>query len=56
MNSKSLIWIGVFVGSVVGGWIPTLWDAGLISFSGIIGSTIGGLIGIYGGYKISQLI
>ncbi|MEK7609707.1 MAG: hypothetical protein AAB470_01120 [Patescibacteria group bacterium] len=54
MNTKSLIWIGVFIGSFVGGWIPTLWGAGSFSFSGIIGSTIGGLLGIWGGFKLSN--
>ena len=56
MNTKTLIWIGVTVGSAIGGWIPTLWDASFISFSGIIGSTIGGIVGIYAGFKLSQMI
>lgn len=55
MSSKSLIWIGVFVGSTIGSYIPTLWGAGFLSFSSVILSTIGGLIGIWGGFKLSQL-
>jgi uncharacterized membrane protein YeaQ/YmgE (transglycosylase-associated protein family) len=42
------------VGGTVGGYIPSLWGAGMLSMSGIIFSTIGGLIGIYLGYKISN--
>lgn len=56
MNPKTLIWIGVIVGSTIGGWIPTLWGTSFFSFSSIIGNTIGGLIGIYIGFKISQTI
>jgi uncharacterized membrane protein YeaQ/YmgE (transglycosylase-associated protein family) len=54
MDTRHLIWIGVLVGSFVGGWIPTLWGAPAFSMSGIVGSTIGGLVGIYLGYKISS--
>lgn len=54
MNAKSLIWIGVFVGTTVGGFIPTLWGAGMLSFSSIMWSTVGGLAGIYLGFKLSK--
>ncbi len=55
MSSKHLIWIGMTIGSLVGGYIPTLWDPSLFSISGIIGSTIGGIAGIWAGFKLSQL-
>lgn len=55
MDTRHFIWIGVLVGGFIGGWIPTLWDASLLSLSGIIGSTIGGLIGIYLGAKLASL-
>ena len=54
MNAKVLVWIGIFVGSTVGGWVPTLWGAEILSFSSIFGSVIGGLLGIWITYKISQ--
>ena len=54
MYLRHLIWIGVLVGSVIGGWIPTLWGAGALSFTGIIGSTIGGLLGIYLDAKLAS--
>jgi uncharacterized membrane protein YeaQ/YmgE (transglycosylase-associated protein family) len=56
MNPKSLVWIGVFVGSAIGGWIPSFWGVGGLSFSSIIGSTIGGLAGIWAGFKLSQML
>lgn len=54
MNPKSLIWIGVFVGTTVGSFLPTLWGAGYFSFSSVIWSTVGGILGIYAGFKLSQ--
>jgi hypothetical protein len=55
MNSKSLIWVGIFVGSTLGGFIPELWGASFLSFESIIFSTIGGIAGIWAGFKLSQM-
>lgn len=55
MSPKTLIWIGVFVGSTIGEFIPALWGASGFTVSSIIFSTIGGVIGIWGGYKLSQI-
>jgi len=50
--SKKAIWIGVFVGSTIGGFIPSLWHAGMFSFWGILFSTIGGLAGIWAAWRL----
>lgn len=52
MSDKSIIYIFIFVGSTVGSFIPNLWGAGFLSFSSIIFSAIGGLLGIWLGYKL----
>jgi xanthosine utilization system XapX-like protein len=52
MNSKKLIWIFMAVGSLIGGFIPSLWGADSFSLSPLIFGSIGGIIGIYIGYKI----
>lgn len=52
--SNSLVWIGLTIGSAVGSYLPSLWGEGMFSISSIIFSTIGGLAGIWLGYKISQ--
>jgi uncharacterized membrane protein YeaQ/YmgE (transglycosylase-associated protein family) len=54
MNSKSLVWIGLTVGSAIGSYIPALWGAGLFSFSSIILGSLGAIIGIYIGFRLSN--
>lgn len=52
--SKKLIFAGMLIGSWAGGYVPTLWGTGFLSFSSILWSGIGGLIGIYAGFKLGQ--
>ena len=54
MNSKSVIWIGMTVGSAVGGYLPMIWGGSLFSFTSIILTAIGGFAGIYVGFKLSN--
>jgi len=56
MSPKLLVWLGILLGSAVGGYVPSLWGAEVLSFSSILGSLIGGLIGIWVAYKVSQLL
>jgi len=51
---KQMVWIGVFVGSTIGGSIPMLWGEGFLSMSSIWLSGVGAIVGIWIGYKISQ--
>jgi hypothetical protein len=52
MSSNRLVWVGMVVGSAVGGIIPTLWGAGYFSFSSIILTAVGGFLGIWFGFKL----
>lgn len=54
MSAKVLIFIGMLIGSVIGGYIPTFFGADLISYSSVLFSGIGSLIGIFIAYKVSQ--
>ncbi len=47
------IWLGVLIGSVIGGFIPDLWGADLFSYSSVLLSTVGALAGLWLGYKMS---
>lgn len=42
------------VGSTIGGYIPALWGAGFFSFSSVILTAVGGILGIWLGYKLSN--
>jgi len=54
MSSKTFIWIGMVVGSTVGGMIPGIWGASFLSFSSIFLSAVGAIAGIYVGFKMSR--
>jgi hypothetical protein len=54
MQSRPLVWIGLFVGSTIGGFIPDLWGASLISLSSIFFSGVGAIAGLYVGFKMSD--
>lgn len=53
MSRKTFFYIGAIVGSAIGGYVPTLWGADLISGWSIFLSTVGGLAGIWAAYKIT---
>ncbi|MBU6231156.1 MAG: hypothetical protein KGI45_04005 [Patescibacteria group bacterium] len=56
MSTKSLIWIGATIGGGLGGYIPMLWGGNIFGVSSIILSTIGGLAGIWAGFKLGQMV
>jgi phage tail tape-measure protein len=52
MSRKKLIMLGMVVGSIAGGYLPAVlgFDGLMIS---LLGSFIGGILGIWIGYKFS---
>ena len=52
--SNKLVWAGVFVGSTVGGYVPTLFGADTLSLWMVLGSTVGGIAGIWAGIKLAD--
>ena len=54
MSRKTIIIIGMIVGSTIGGYLPTLFGAHAISYWTLLGSTIGGFLGIYIAFKFSS--
>lgn len=51
---RSSIWIGVFIGSTIGGLIPTLWGDGMLSYAGVLLSGVGGFAGLWLADKLSR--
>lgn len=53
-SSKQMIWLGMFVGSTAGGFIPLLWGGSALSLSSVFLSAVGGVLGIWLGYRMSS--
>lgn len=53
MNTKSFIWLGMIVGSSIGGFLPTLFGGSALGMTSVFTTALGGLLGIWAGYKIS---
>ncbi|MFA6908263.1 MAG: hypothetical protein WC289_00055 [Patescibacteria group bacterium] len=56
MGKKGFIYLFIFIGGALGGYLPTLWGASALEVSSVIGSTIGGFFGLWAGYKIGKMI
>ncbi|MBI3443077.1 hypothetical protein HY008_00195 [Candidatus Woesebacteria bacterium] len=46
MSDKSLVMLGMIVGSLIGSYIPVFFGASLFSFASLAGNAVGGIIGI----------
>ena len=51
---KKLIYLGMFVGSVAGGYVPLLWGGDAFSLASVLWSGIGAFLGVWAGFKISR--
>ncbi len=50
--NKSVIMLGMFLGSAIGGYIPTIFGAGMFSLVSIICTAVGGIFGIWLTYRL----
>jgi len=53
---RTLVIFGMLVGSTVGSYVPMIWGGSLLSVSSILFGGIGGILGIWAGYKLAQMI
>lgn len=51
---KTFIWAGMIMGSIIGGYIPILFGSSTFSIASVLGNGIGGIIGIWLGYKLAD--
>ncbi len=51
---KQWVYGGMFLGSTLGGLVPALWGEGGLTIAALAGSTVGGALGIWAGYKLSR--
>lgn len=54
MEPKKTIYFGMFIGGLIGGYVPALWGAGVFSFSSLFGNAIGAIVGIYIAFKLTR--
>lgn len=54
MSIKTFVWTGMFIGSTIGGFVPALWGESLVSFSGVVLSSVGAGVGVWAGYKLGR--
>jgi uncharacterized membrane protein YeaQ/YmgE (transglycosylase-associated protein family) len=47
------IWLGILIGSTIGGFIPEMWGADMFSYSSLLLSGAGAFAGLWIGYKMS---
>lgn len=52
MSDKTIIFIGMTVGSIVGGYLPTLFGVDVFSFTSILTSGVGAILGIWVAYRL----
>ena len=52
--TKKFVWIGFFVGSTIGNMLPLLWGGDAISISEFVFAILGGIAGIWVGYRWGQ--
>nr|HEV8010400.1 hypothetical protein [Bradyrhizobium sp.] len=51
---RSSVWIGIFIGSTIGGIIPEIWGGDMLSYSGVLLSAVGGYAGLWLGSRASS--
>lgn len=54
MHSKTMIWIFLLAGAILGSLIPSFWGQSMTSLSSLGLCIIGGIIGVLVGYKVSR--
>lgn len=54
MSTKTLIWAGLFIGSTLGSYLPTLFGQSVFGGWSIIWSAVGGIVGVWIGYKMGE--
>ncbi len=51
---KKFTMTGMVIGSFVGSYIPSIWGDSSFSMTSMLFAFVGGIIGIWAGYKIGQ--
>ena len=53
LSMRASIWIGILIGSTIGGMIPLFWGDDMLSYSSVLLSGAGAFAGLWVGFKMS---
>ena len=53
---KTIIFIGMGIGSYAGSYLPVIWGGSVFSVTSILLGAVGGFAGIWAGYRVAQQI
>lgn len=56
VSTKAIIWVCVILFSGIGGYVPILLGSSFLSPLSVLGNTIGGLFGIWVGFKVGKMV
>lgn len=52
---RRVIWLGMFVGSLLGAYVPMLWgDDSFLSLSSVFTGAVGAFLGVWLGFKLTH--
>ena len=54
MDSKRIIYLLMFLGGTIGSYVPLLWGDGYFSMASVFCSALGGILGIWIGFKLTH--
>jgi uncharacterized membrane protein YeaQ/YmgE (transglycosylase-associated protein family) len=54
VRSQFPIWVGILVGSTIGGMIPELWGGDAFSYTSLLLSGVSAFVGLWLGYKLGH--
>ena len=52
MSNNKIIVMGTIIGSMIGGYIPYVWESNGFSMASVITTAVGGIIGTWIGLKL----
>lgn len=54
MSKKFFVTLGMIIGSTIGGYVPLLFGIGMFSYTSVLTSALGAILGIWIGLKFGE--
>jgi hypothetical protein len=56
MTSKKITWLFATIGLSVGSYLPILWGGSFLSYSSVLLTGVGGLVGVWIGIQVDHWV